>query len=320
MNHNPKVSIIIPNYNHEKFLNKRIQSILNQTYDNYEIIILDDQSTDNSKKIIEKYRTNTKVSHIIYNNKNSGSTFKQWDIGLKMSKGEFIWIAESDDYCTNDMLETLITHIQKNNNISIVYCSSQPVDQNNIKLSPYIAESNEITFYSGIEFIKKRMIYGNAIWNASSALFRKKYAIKTSKEYTTFTAAGDKLFWINLAELGDIIWIHSPKNYFRQHLNKVSPQKLINGTTFTEEYKIFKYLYSKKYIDFITNLRIRKFYIEKIEQIKEMPNNVQKKQKALWTKNGFLTKTIIRCIIKFHELLICKILKYGFHHNSNIQC
>ena len=94
-----KVSIIVPNYNHEKYLDERIQSILNQTYQDFEIIILDDCSTDNSKFVIEKFRNNEHVSHIVYNEQNSGSTFKQWERGFELAKGELIWIAESDDSC-----------------------------------------------------------------------------------------------------------------------------------------------------------------------------------------------------------------------------
>lgn len=77
-----KVSVIVPNYNHALFLEQRIESILNQTFQDFEVIILDDCSTDNSKKIIEKYRTHPKVSKIIYNDVNSGNTFKQWNTGI----------------------------------------------------------------------------------------------------------------------------------------------------------------------------------------------------------------------------------------------
>lgn len=75
-----KVSVIVPNYNHHKFLNARLDSILKQTYQNFEIIILDDCSTDENRDIIELYRNHPKVSHIIHNTKNSGSTFIQWNM------------------------------------------------------------------------------------------------------------------------------------------------------------------------------------------------------------------------------------------------
>ena len=99
-NNNPLVSVIVPNYCHSMYLDERILSILNQTYNNFELIILDDCSPDNgaSKSVIEKYRDNSHISQIIFNEKNSGSTFKQWEKGINLAKGEFIWIAESDDY------------------------------------------------------------------------------------------------------------------------------------------------------------------------------------------------------------------------------
>ena len=72
---NPKVSVIVPNYNYSRYLEQRMDSILGQTYDEMEIIILDDCSTDDSRKIIEKYCGNPKVTVIIYYNECFGSTF-----------------------------------------------------------------------------------------------------------------------------------------------------------------------------------------------------------------------------------------------------
>ena len=67
MKKSPLISVIVPNYNHAKYLDERLLSILQQTYENYELIILDDNSTDNSKEIIEKYRQNPHVAKVYYN-------------------------------------------------------------------------------------------------------------------------------------------------------------------------------------------------------------------------------------------------------------
>jgi glycosyltransferase involved in cell wall biosynthesis len=313
MSSNPFISIIIPNYNHAKFLNKRINSILEQSYTNYEIIILDDCSTDNSKEVIEKYRSNPKVSQIVYNECNSGTTFKQWEKGLNLSQGEYIWIAESDDYCDNNILETLANEIEKNSNVSIAYCSSQFVDINEKKLPPIAPITDEIKFYDSKKFIKEKMFFGSGIWNASSAIFKKSLAISIDKDYMNYKAAGDKLFWILLAEKGNVIYIKSPKNYFRQHDNKVSPRKLLDGTTSNESYKIFKYLKKKGYVDFFSNLRIREYYINELKSIRGMAPKTYKKLYLQWTEYGLLSEFIINiayiCYAKINKVLSCVLRK-----------
>lgn len=77
----PTVSVIIPNYNHAPYLKERIESVTGQEYDDIEVILLDDCSGDNSREIIERYRSHPKVSQVIFNEKNSGTTFAQWKRG-----------------------------------------------------------------------------------------------------------------------------------------------------------------------------------------------------------------------------------------------
>ena len=88
----PKVSVIIPNYNHAQFLEQRIQSVLDQTYQDFEIIYLDDASTDNSNEVFAKFANNSRI-RAIYNQTNSGSPFKQWNKGIRLAQGEYVWIA-----------------------------------------------------------------------------------------------------------------------------------------------------------------------------------------------------------------------------------
>src|SRR5687767_14108483 len=99
-------SVIIPNYNHGRFLHERIGSVVAQKKEPFEIIILDDHSTDNSREVIEIYRAHRLVTHIVYNEKNSGSPFAQWVRGIKLATASWIWIAESDDVANADFLET----------------------------------------------------------------------------------------------------------------------------------------------------------------------------------------------------------------------
>ena len=122
------VSVIIPNYDHAAYLKIRIDSVLNQTYKDFEVIILDDCSADNSKDIIESYRSNKNVSHIVYNETNSGSTFKQWQKGIGLAKGKYIWIAESDDMSAAIFLETAVGAMEQVQNAALFFCQSNCID------------------------------------------------------------------------------------------------------------------------------------------------------------------------------------------------
>ena len=117
----PLVSVIIPNYNHAQYLEKRIDTVLNQTYQNIEVIILDDKSTDNSLEVIEQYRNHPKVAQIVVNEQNTGSPFKQWDMGINLANGELIWIAESDDYNELIFLEELIAEWNRHSNVVLAF-------------------------------------------------------------------------------------------------------------------------------------------------------------------------------------------------------
>jgi glycosyltransferase involved in cell wall biosynthesis len=119
----PKVSIIIPNYNYAKFLEQRLDSVFNQTFQDFEVILLDDCSTDHSVDILSEYKQHPKVSHFIINEINTGSPFKQWKKGIELAKGEFIWIAESDDWAELNFLEQMLP-LMDNGNVGIAFCNS----------------------------------------------------------------------------------------------------------------------------------------------------------------------------------------------------
>ena len=301
MSYNPFVSVIIPNYNHARYLSQRIESVLNQTYSNFEVIIFDDNSTDNSKEIIERYRNLPLIKYVVYNAINSGSTFKQWNKGFNIAKGELIWIAESDDFCDSDMLEKLVNQFIIHKTLSIAYCSSQLVNEKGKIIPPICNTTETIHFYKGIDFIKHKMLYGNAIWNASSAIFKKNKAIQVENSYVNYKAAGDRLFWIKLAEDGDVVHIKSPKNYFRQHCNKVSPKRLLDGTTSSENYSIFKYLSKKGYTNLMNSFYIRRHNLNELNNIIDIPKDVYNKQYSLWTENGFLSPNILSLLIIINE-------------------
>ena len=130
---NKKVSVIIPNYNYQDYIIERIDSVIRQTYPIYELIILDDKSTDKSVDIInEKLKTIKDIkTKLIINDKNSGCVFKQWKKGINSIQGDYFWIAEADDSSDPRFLEEAMKGFEKDKNVVISYTESARMDENN---------------------------------------------------------------------------------------------------------------------------------------------------------------------------------------------
>lgn len=243
----PTVSIIVPNFNHSKYLRQRIDSILNQTFTDFEVILLDDCSTDESKSVLELYRNNNKISHIIYNEENSGSPFKQWKKGVDISIGTYIWIAESDDWCEPTLLETLINGIKKDKDCVISYCQSFSInDQNKIIFQSTHSKLSEMI--DGKIFIEQYLNVPVAIYNASMVLWKKEKFNKIPPDYMQYKFCGDWLFWIYLSRLGKVHISAKALNYFRKHNDDVSGKAYKTGLNFVEELKILNKIFSERLI------------------------------------------------------------------------
>lgn len=295
------VSVIIPNYNHAKYLDKRIQSVLNQTFQNFEVIILDDKSTDNSCRIIEKYHSNPKVSHIIFNEENSGSTFIQWNKGFELAKGDLIWIAESDDYCEPDFLALCVCEFESNPNAGVVYVGSEYVDSEENDLGTFNPYTESKYYYKGIDFIRKRLDVGCAIWNASAVVFKKELALSISQDYQNFKACGDKLFWIYMAEKGDVIYINKIINYFRQHDNKVSPRRFRDGTSLREEKRIFDYQVQKGYLTGLRKYNSWNLHAQKVMTGVFDNENIRETLKRIWGIENINKRKIISFLSRLFQ-------------------
>lgn len=251
----PTVSVIIPNYNHAAYLKQRIDSVIDQTYQDFEVIILDDCSKDDSKNVIEQYRNHPRVSHIVYNEENSGSTFMQWKKGVELAKGEWIWIAESDDWAELTFLEKLLKLGREDSAIGLLYCSSYSAEEtgnvSNInnwaeRVDPKHWEKDFVN--SGSDEIKNYLFSRNTIPNASAILIKKQIIQKVLKENDkTFKYAGDWYFWIKSLENCNIGFVKEPLNYFRQHSNTTRVAKSVDKEIlrFKEYFFVIDYIIKK---------------------------------------------------------------------------
>jgi glycosyltransferase involved in cell wall biosynthesis len=246
----PEVSVIIPNYNHARFLEKRLESIIQQSFQNFEIILLDDCSIDNSWEILQKYRHHPKVSQIIFNGENSGSTFMQWRKGINAAWGKYIWIAESDDYAEPVLLEKLVNQLEANPKAGIAFCQSWSVDENDTATGiwgyTHAPKLNHLFLNNfteaGYDFIRTKMSALNAIPNASAVLFRKDIYLAATGEEETFRLAGDWLLWVKMLQVSDVAFVAMPMNYFRTHQNNVRKESQSSGVSLEETCRVISYI------------------------------------------------------------------------------
>ncbi|ALW87115.1 hypothetical protein AUC43_19765 [Hymenobacter sedentarius] len=253
----PLVSVIIPNYNHAPYLHQRIQSVLEQTYPHFEVILLDDCSTDDSAAVLDSYRGHEKVSHVVINEQNSGTTFKQWARGIALAQGEWVWIAESDDWCEPTLLQNLVDGIQPNT--SLAFCQSVTVRDNEVL---WTSQPKALACTRpGPGFVQENMLRNNVIFNSSMCIFRKANYYAIGSEFTSYRFCGDWLFWIALAQHGDVYESGRFLNYFRKHGADVSGPAYQNGLAYTEYVRLLDYLADKRIIkaDQLEQLLLLKF-------------------------------------------------------------
>lgn len=253
---NFKISVVIPNYNYERFLYQRLYSILSQKIKIHEIIILDDCSKDNSRKLIDDLVDelcefiNIKK---VYNSINSGSPFKQWRKGFELSEGDYVWIAEADDYCDTKFLSTVVQPLSSSNDIVISYCDTAFIDGEGKVICKSIKPEIDILktqhwdksyVNDGVDEIKNYSYLNCTIANVSSTLIKKGNYDGYLEQSGDFRQAGDWLFYVNVMSNGKIAYNSKPLNYYRVHGNNVS--STMNQRKHIEEInKIHDYIYKK---------------------------------------------------------------------------
>lgn len=242
----PQVSVIVPNYNHGKYLKHRIDSIIAQTFQDFELILLDDCSTDNSREVIEEYRFNPHVTQVVFNEKNGGTPFKQWDKGIELASGEWIWIAESDDFADIRFLECLMGKIQEHPNVGFAFSSTYFVNENGdvIGKSCNKVETQQDHCVRGSKpFIKERLFIRNTIDNVSECIFKKNlYCSEKKHLYEWMKLCGDWLFYVFLAEQTDVLEVYMPLSYYRKHSYNTVIATERDGKTFLEGIEVYKYM------------------------------------------------------------------------------
>ena len=224
--HRPAVSVIIPIYNHAAFLPQRIVSILSQNYENMELIVLDDASTDNSVEVLEGLLAETGIPfRIIRNDANSGAIFSQWEKGLRLAEADIVWICESDDYCEPGFLNEIVPLFADDSIMlafgDIQFCDS---DGNRMEGLDQYRESAEPDVWNttlvrpAAEWFRKAFSVRNVIPNVGGCVFRnQRLSDREWSELRKYSIVGDWFFYLTIARGGRIAYEPAAQAYFRQH-------------------------------------------------------------------------------------------------------
>lgn len=284
-----KLSIIIPSYNHGEFLIDRLETIYNQTYKDWEAIIIDDKSTDDSVAIIEKFLKNNpdfNIKYFIVNKNNSGSGYNSWKKGIELAETKYIWIAETDDYSDVTFLEELIPVLESNEKVSLAFSASHYVENNKItydssnRTKDLNVNKNEYKVIDKSVFFK-RMPFDTYITNGSSVVFKKPNVTIPDTIFTN-KQCSDIFLWSYLLENSSFAFLNKNLNYFRRHVGSTSTflqkhklesiyhenAKYLNLFKQTDKYPQFINHYIKYYIwshkrDFLNTSSVRKIQIDK---------------------------------------------------------
>ncbi|MGZ8558850.1 MAG: glycosyltransferase family 2 protein [Chitinophagaceae bacterium] len=251
-------SVIIPNFNHASFLRQRVDSVLNQTITDFEVILLDDHSSDNSQEIIEEYRSNKKITHIVFNEQNSESLLDQWSKGVGLASGEWIWIAESDDIADPYFLEECVNTMNKHPGAGLVYCDSKIMEETTGEITGSFSKRKNSIFktekwnkdycQNGIIEINECLKYDCTVNNVSAAVFRKDLALQTLQQQLQFRYYADWYFFLQLCLVTDICYTSKTLNTYRFHPSSLLNAETSLATSKKEYFKILKLLYRNSQI------------------------------------------------------------------------
>lgn len=281
----PKVSVIIPCYNQGQYLDEAVESVLAQTYQNFEIIIVNDGSTEPyTNQILKDYN---KPKTVVIKTENYGLASAR-NTGIKVAKGEYILPLDADDKIENTYIEKAIRVLDTNENIGIVYCDAQHFGERHEQWSPE---------YRFPDILLRNMIF-------CSGFFRKTDWEKTNG-YDNKMIYGweDFDFWLSLIELGrEVFRIPEVLFYYRKYSNSMLE-------SMTQEHKIYSYTrlfenHPQLYIENIktifaeiVNLKVA------IEQCKHSRDEYRKNCEQLISEKNELSKKCEQIELELKEIL-----------------
>jgi hypothetical protein len=231
--HPPTVSVIVPNFNYARYLPQRLASIFGQSLPPYEVIVLDDASTDDSLAVLAELSTSMPF-RLINNKENSGSVFRQWQRGVEAARGDFVWIAEADDLSEPEFLRCVISAFDRPD-LAMSYCQSTQIDAQGQMLCPdyldYVSDFGSDRWRSAFvtnldEELRRGLAVKNTIPNVSAVVFRRDVLVSVlarhADEIASFRIAGDWMTYLQVLAHGGIAFQPQALNHHRRHASGIT--------------------------------------------------------------------------------------------------
>jgi len=203
MNKTPLYSVLISNYNNGRYICECIDSVINQTYTNWEIIIVDDCSTDNSNEIYQRYILNERIK-LYYNKKNSGRGYTKQQC-FNFSNGEICSFLDADDKLVSNALETMVSAHKKNPQCSLIYSTHYNFDDDGVI---DISKNNGDLGLDNDFAITSNSIISHLVSFKRDAFFK-------TKGIDSINMADDVDLYLKLEEVGNILFVNEPLYYYR---------------------------------------------------------------------------------------------------------
>lgn len=231
----PRISVVVPNYNYARLLPERLRSIDDQQHPIFEVIVLDDASTDFSDEVIRQYTdAHPMRARYLPNHSNSGSVFQQWRKGVEAARGDYVWIAEADDLADPEFLSSTIPSFA-DPSVVISYAQSRAIDDRGRVTMPdylpYVADLDDERWRTsyvvdGLDEIRAGMYVKNTIPNVSAVTFRRSTLLDVltqwDKDIVSLRNAGDWLVYLRVLEQGRIAFTSTPLSSHRRHAHSVT--------------------------------------------------------------------------------------------------
>lgn len=220
----PKISVVMTSYNHHEYVGIAIESIIHQTFSDFELIIVDDNSTDGSQNIIREYESKDTRIKATYRTENFGNYVLSTNYGASLASGDYLVFTQCDDYAEPMQLEMLYGARKNNPGCGVVFSISKMIDEKGELLNyDYNLRSRRFQKYAKESCVLERKIATRfllkecIIPNLSAAMVDRSLYNQVHGLSPKYKVLADWDFWIKCALTTNFFYMKEPLNNFRQH-------------------------------------------------------------------------------------------------------